>query len=516
MALHPDAFCLRALVVSIWCFEPALGTDASSRFNIIPDNYNANLPPPTMANPEPLKVHFGLTIKSMDFDIMSSKLSIDYWFRLSWLDTRLFYNGATLFGANFNSATSYVPTNVLNGDSPNIWVPDIMCFNATDATAQAYTSIYASVFPQEHVTPETPSNVLLIRPGSMKAHCKPDLEWFPYDKQNCKLHFASWAFSGSFVEMSLMDGGFQKTVDSPDSNEYQWSNISASTQTIEFEVTEGEPWSEAVLSLDMRRLPRYFALNAVLPMFMMVIISQLAFWIPINPNSSGSGERLSFSITCLLTIVAVGLFTADKRPMIGVTTWLDRWIANCLLLTTLPLLETVFVFFLDAIFRNITDSMETADKITAKHSTARTSFSKYADIVADAHTVEAQQSKKVMKVVSIIGEHCWCFVFSPRRIDAVCRHVLPIISLGKLMYELDQVKDMWAHWTPQDSSAYYTIYIPFLTLGIVLCLIGLVWCMITNFRICCKGQRMKDDGSDTESETETESQLLTRRDQSRP
>ena len=32
---------------------------------------------------------------------------------------------------------------------------------------------------------------------------------------------------------------------------------------------------------------------------------------------------------CLLTIVAVGLFTADKRPMLKETTWLDTWMSYC-------------------------------------------------------------------------------------------------------------------------------------------------------------------------------------------
>eukprot|EP00928_Gymnodinium_smaydae_P068908 TRINITY_DN5220_c1_g1_i4.p1 TRINITY_DN5220_c1_g1~~TRINITY_DN5220_c1_g1_i4.p1 ORF type:complete len:404 (-),score=69.55 TRINITY_DN5220_c1_g1_i4:130-1341(-) len=92
-------------------------------------------------------------------------------------------------------------------------------------------------------------------------------------------------------------------------------------------------------------------------MFMMVIMSSLSFWIPLSNARGGSGERITFASTSLLTIVAIVLFTADRRPMLDETTWLDHWQNACILFTLVPIIETVVIFWLNGIFETVQDSV---------------------------------------------------------------------------------------------------------------------------------------------------------------
>jgi len=477
-------------------------------------NYDATFPPPAMGDPDPLLVKLGLSVKSMSYDIIEAHIKLSYWLRLAWLDTRLYYDGNDMFGSDFNANVSYLPMKVVNGDTPNLWIPDVMSMNSTDAAAQQFGTALpeAFIYARQHVTPDTPYNVLLSRPVQMNAYCRPSLAMFPFDTQICRLHFASWTLNGKYLKMALMAGrGFQSTVVFPDSNEYEWltDRFGSDFTVVDtgYEAAGSNAWSEVVMSVTLRRLPMYYVVNALLPMLMMVILSSFAFWMPINPAMPGSGERLGYSITCLLTIVAVGLFTADKRPMVGETTWMDRWIAACLVYTTVPVVETVAVFFLDGILRNILEMAGLdngrvqggASSQSLTSTSASSKVMKYAQMAADAHEDETMKGKKVMRGVHVVGQHLLCGFVTPRSIDRVFRHCFPVVTMAHFGGLLSEVYSFWhgGKFGLRGSPAIRTLLIPNFTVGLVLTLMALMWIFLALVRWCrgCTAQKKADGGS---------------------
>ena len=107
----------------------------------------------------------------------------------------------------------------------------------------------------------------------------------------------------------------------------------------------------------VQRNPHFVVYNAVLPMVVVVGLSVLAFWLPISPDHAGSGERIGYCVTLLLTILATTLFTAESRPKTSVETWLDRFQACCVTLTILPIVETILVFRFFNLIKSVMSAM---------------------------------------------------------------------------------------------------------------------------------------------------------------
>lgn len=331
-------------------------------------NYSAALPPPNMQYKDPLIVKIGLTVVKVDFDILSSTLTLGIWLRLKWLDERLLYDPDVVFGRNPDGTPAYdsetkVPMPMSTGDNVNIWVPDIYCVNATDSVKSMH-QVHALISHSQSEGLLNHSdglrwNVFLSRPGTINVHCSADLEAFPFDRPRCPLDFESWGFSGVYLILENMTEGWQLANDMPLSIDYEFDRkgpfswIESYTQISDSDgshMASRSKWSKYRVVMHLNRLPSYHIKHAVVPLTMVVILGAFTFWLPIRADSSGSDERLGYTVTLLLTIIAIMLFTAEKRPAIAVTTWLDKWQARSLLLSSIPIVETVAIFWLQNLF----------------------------------------------------------------------------------------------------------------------------------------------------------------------
>ncbi|KAH0486227.1 MAG: uncharacterized protein KVP18_003234 [Porospora cf. gigantea A] len=68
-------------------------------------------------------------------------------------------------------------------------------------------------------------------------------------------------------------------------------------------------------------------------------------------------DRIVLSVSIVLTVFAVMLFTANARPPMGDDTWLDIYQAGCIVLCTVPAIETVVI-------SHLRDRIERLNEIT--------------------------------------------------------------------------------------------------------------------------------------------------------
>mmetsp|Transcript_1201 Transcript_1201/g.2436 ORF Transcript_1201/g.2436 Transcript_1201/m.2436 type:complete len:550 (-) Transcript_1201:140-1789(-) len=282
----------------------------------------------------PLKIGLGFKIrKILDLDISNGVLDFTIWVRQRWLDERLLFDGPASLGPGWNSQVDSLP---MPRDS--VWKPDIYLANAaTGGEAESTSEKGVYLFDKTMAATEG-WNVYWIEPVTLRSKCDIDLSMFPFDEQNCFLSFESWMYNDRMINITLLD-----MAPRDDEHLYTQSydlnraDLSVSAQTY---ALTGRSYRSATLSLTFKRYPQYYIINAIIPMMIMELMSLLTVWIPVE-----GGERLSYGITGLLTIMAIALFLAEKRPAAAVETWLDRFQSECYLVSFLPVFYSTLILW---------------------------------------------------------------------------------------------------------------------------------------------------------------------------
>ena len=137
--------------------------------------------------------------------------------------------------------------------------------------------------------------------------CTVDLYHFPFDTQLCHVKFTSWQYGGNFVNFSTL-GDIMLNVYEP--NE-QWELLNTSMWTDQLPVSERE-LPVLGFSLLIRRKPMYYMLNVLVPAFTISLVSVMVFLLPTE-----AGEKISLSITVLLSYVLLLIIVSDVTPKSG-------------------------------------------------------------------------------------------------------------------------------------------------------------------------------------------------------
>ena len=150
-------------------------------------------------------------------------------------------------------------------------------------------------------------NVIWSRPGIITSTCSFDLTHFPFDEQVCYLKFGSWSYDGNQLNLLIYDEG----VDISNYIKHEeWQLISYnSTKNIEYYSCCPEPYHDIKFFYTIRRNSGYYDLNIIIPTFAtstLILMTLFVHW--------SSGERISFAVTVMLSIVVFLLILSDNLP----------------------------------------------------------------------------------------------------------------------------------------------------------------------------------------------------------
>merc|ERR1719316_621980 len=87
-------------------------------------------------------------------------------------------------------------------------------------------------------------------------------------------------------------------------------------------------------------------------MMTLVILSWLTFFIP---HHSEQHDRIAYAVTLMLTVMAVNFITAEHRPATNESMWLDTFQTNAFIMVFFPLVETVFLYRIEALLEGEED-----------------------------------------------------------------------------------------------------------------------------------------------------------------
>lgn len=242
--------------------------------------------------------------------------SIDLYVRENWLDTRL------LFNSSLWNVSIYGPLRIPGN---KIWKPDTFFSNAiTCATAD------------ELVTLTYSGMVRWARHMTCTFHADFNLIKFPFDTEIFKLDRLSFSYSSTELQLMYTPN----LCFNPDPLQ-QWDNsLWLLTQTncinslYTFRVNQPD-YSLVTAQLYIQRKSASYILKMILPMFVVVCLSTLTYWI----DCTSPPARVGSTITLVLSIITFNLVVSSDLPKINYSTLLDWYVWKCFLFVLFAVAE---------------------------------------------------------------------------------------------------------------------------------------------------------------------------------
>uniref|UniRef100_A0A4W5PMY7 Gamma-aminobutyric acid type A receptor subunit alpha2a n=1 Tax=Hucho hucho TaxID=62062 RepID=A0A4W5PMY7_9TELE len=233
--------------------------------------------------------------------------TVDVFFRQSWIDERLKFNG---------------PMNILrlnNLMASKIWTPDTFFHNGKKSVAHNMTMPNKLLWIMEDGT------LLYTMRLTVQAECPMHLEDFPMDFHSCPLKFGSYAYTMAevtYIWTRNASASVEVASDESRLNQYHLQGQTVGTETIKSSTGE---YTVMTAHFHLKRKIGYFVIQTYLPCIMTVILSQVSFWL----NRESVPARTVFGVTTVLTMTTLSISARNSLPKVAYATAMDWFIAVC-------------------------------------------------------------------------------------------------------------------------------------------------------------------------------------------
>ncbi|XP_019640249.1 PREDICTED: neuronal acetylcholine receptor subunit alpha-7-like [Branchiostoma belcheri] len=277
-------------------FSDSLGQEAAIDLkSSLLSNYDKSLRPVKSASTA-VNVDFDFSLRQIiDLAEKEQTFRLNVWLRLYWDDEFLTWNASEHDGVEY-----------LTIHSSDVWRPDIFLYNNIAET-------YGVVPTITDVTVTSAGRVTYLQPAIFTSSCPVQIEKFPFDKQECELEFGSWIYTGSHLNLSLVNPYADRAVFTK--NEEWILNAVPMERRVAIYPCCPEPYVSIIVKLQLERRSYFYMFNMVLPCIVLMVLNVFGFYIP--PDS---GERLGFSMTILLALVVFLQVLSDSLPKTSTTT----------------------------------------------------------------------------------------------------------------------------------------------------------------------------------------------------
>jgi hypothetical protein len=210
---------------------------------------------------------------------------------LSWQDERLEWD----YWKNNDLRSFEVPQD-------QVWTPSIIMRNSAHKVKKL--GLDNSV-----VTLYNDGRVSKTITDYLETVCNFDVTHFPFDRQTCEILFLPWIYTNDSVDFNQSYSNIDLTLYTQNG---MW-NILSTSSTVNYILrpTQGTTYTYAELryTINLERRSWYFILTIFMPVVMLLLLNSFVFLLPTD-----SGERVGYSITCLLALAVFLTLTADALP----------------------------------------------------------------------------------------------------------------------------------------------------------------------------------------------------------
>ncbi|XP_032686043.1 gamma-aminobutyric acid receptor alpha-like isoform X2 [Odontomachus brunneus] len=249
----------------------------------------------------PATVEVDIMVRSMG--PISETYSMDCYFRQSWVDRRLAFQGG--------KETLALSISML----ARIWKPDTYFYNGK------YSYLHTITSPNKFVRLYQDGRVLYSSRLTIKAGCPMNLEDFPMDTQRCPLQFGSFGYTTRDVIYKWNSA--RQVAIAEDMKLSQFDLVA--NPTANHSSTPGLSHAEYSMLLVYFHLQRHmgnFLIQVYGPCILLVVLSWVSFWL----NREATADRVSLGITTVLTMTFLGLEARTDLPKVPYPTALDFFV----------------------------------------------------------------------------------------------------------------------------------------------------------------------------------------------
>ncbi|XP_071953127.1 neuronal acetylcholine receptor subunit alpha-10-like [Antedon mediterranea] len=252
----------------------------------------------------------------LDMDERRQTLKTNLWMTLNWRDEYLQWDPED-FG---NLKMIKIPSNL-------VWMPDIVLYDNADTA-------YLPFLRDKIIVLYHNGTCNWASPIIVKSHCRLNVMNFPFDEQSCKMKFGPWQHDGT--EIVMLGQGDDSVFNSD--GEWDMIGMNASSNIQSYPDAPGIPYTDVVYTLFFRRRSMYYVFNLVLPCILISSTTVLCFLLPVD-----SGEKISLTITVLLSLTVFLLLIAESMPPSSEVPIIGKYYAATMLLVSISMAMTIIV-----------------------------------------------------------------------------------------------------------------------------------------------------------------------------
>ncbi|XP_054721372.1 glycine receptor subunit alpha-1-like [Uloborus diversus] len=284
--------------------------------DVVGPGYDNFQPPRIEGKPAHVSIQIEiLNIRSVDVTVMS--FIADIFLYKTWKDPRLRY-----------PASKNLEQVALHPDwIKHLWTPDIYFHNAIEG------KVLTTVIPYIYMFLKNDSTVLFGARLSLQFSCDMLLHNFPHDTQTCDIIVKSLTHTLSEMELHWNEKDSISVGDYIILPQFEFSEPHPAACDEYLYV--GKHGSFACLrgEIKLSRRAGYYVINIYIPTILIVFMSMLTFWIPVDAVPG----RVTLGVTSLLTIITKQY--QASLPSVSYVVALNVWLSVCIGFVFCSLLE---------------------------------------------------------------------------------------------------------------------------------------------------------------------------------
>lgn len=279
-----------------------------------------------------LTVKLGMRLSQLlDVSEKHQILTSNLWLRQEWVDLRLSWN-----------PSDFEDINMTHIRSEDMWRPDIALYNNADGEFVVTLLTQATVF--------NTGRIIWEPPAIYKSYCPINVEFFPFDQQECFMKFGSWTYDGHEVDLQhvwedkgVMEGNQMVIPNGVNLCDYyqnvEWDIINVTARRKEkFYPCCPEPYPDITFNITIRRRTLFYTINLIMPCVAISCMTVLVFYLP-----SDSGEKITLSISILVALTVFFLLLNDINPPTSIVIPLiGKYLLFTMIVVTMSIFLTVY------------------------------------------------------------------------------------------------------------------------------------------------------------------------------